>query len=103
VQDRVSLASTGQDMRAQRANPRAASAGPAVGGGPALAASVEVRLAIADSSEDLTMEALIGAFIGSASARGAHAGVIADAEGLSITRLEGSRWRKKAGAGLLWS
>lgn len=43
------------------------------------------------------------AFIGSASARVAHVGVIADAERLSIARLEGSRWRKKAGAGLLWS
>ena len=43
------------------------------------------------------------AFMGSASARADRVGMAGCAEALSITRLEGNRWRKKAGAVSLWS
>ena len=79
---------------------RAAYAGPALGGGPAPVVSVQVCPANSDNSGDLTSEALIGAFIGSASAQDDRDGRLdAEAEALSITRLEGSRWR----GGRLWS
>lgn len=79
--------------------PATAYAGPALGGGPAPAASMKVCLASTKISGDLTTGVLIGAFIGSDSAQDDRVGCDADAESLSITRLEGSRWR----GGRLWS
>src|SRR5437879_11900575 len=53
-----------------------------------------VEIACADLGSDQSL-----AFIGSDSARDDRVGSDADAESLSITRLEGSRWR----GGRLWS
>ena len=97
--DRVSRSSSARMVRSLLTIPATAYAGPALGGGPAPAASMKVCLASRKISGDLTTGALIGAFIGSVSARADRVSANADAETLSITRLEGSRWR----GGRLWN
>ena len=94
----VSSAFAGHAVRVGRMR-RSPARAPLLVGEAAPAVSVDVCLRISDYAGDLTEEALIGAFIGSVSALEARRALDADAETLSITRLEGSRWR----GGRLWS